>query len=291
MSRYAFIYNPAAKAGRSERQLQKLKDYLTAFDEAYLFKSKKVGDITSFVRREATNFDIFVACGGDGTVREVAASLLHTDKKMGIIPMGTGNDLCKTLNIPRNLSQSIEVLRRGNTTAIDVGTCNEFVFLNTIGFGFDGLTNRYALDLKYWPPALNYLIAALKAVINHFPFKIKLSNDAKKTEVEVIMISLANGRVEGGIFSIAPTASITDGKLNCITIRPISKWLIPVLLPFFVIKKPHWIPQLESIKVEKLLFSIPSEVYIHADGEYIKSDSTEFDIQLIPKALEIICNI
>lgn len=289
MKRYAFLYNPAAQGGKSELKLERLQIFITEFDDAYLFHSKNIGDISDFIEQNFNNFDVFVACGGDGTVREVATPLINTQKQLGIVPLGTGNDLCKTLTIPVKLKQSISVLKQANTVSIDVGQCNDFIFLNSLGFGFDGLTNRYALQLKHLHPILAYAISALKAVINHSSFDVTIDERGNISKERAIMFSLANGRVEGGSFWIAPNASITDGKLNSVFIKPISKWLIPILLPLFLIRKPLLIPHVKSEEVDKLTLKFSNDIDIHADGEVIKNKSTEFNISLISNALEVIC--
>lgn len=289
MKRYAFLYNPAAKGGKSDLKLEHLQSFVADFDDAYLFRSKNIGDISDFVKKNVKKFDVFVACGGDGTVREVAGPLIDTDKQLGIVPLGTGNDLCKTLNIPVSLRESISVLREADSVSIDVGQCNDFIFLNSLGFGFDGLTNRYALHLKHLHPFLSYAISALKAVINHSPFEVTINNGGTVSKERAIMFSLANGRVEGGSFWIAPNASITDGNLQAVLIKPVAKWLIPILLPLFLIRKPSIIPYVKSVEVEKLILNFSRNVNIHADGEIIKYNSNEFNISLNANALEVIC--
>ncbi|MDZ7680336.1 MAG: diacylglycerol kinase family protein [Fodinibius sp.] len=163
MTRYAFIYNPGARGGRSESTLHQLQQKLITLSHARLFRSQTQGDITSLVEQQRNNYDIFVACGGDGTVREVASGLVNADKKMGIIPMGTGNDLCKTLGIPTDLDKAFKLILRGNGRTIDVGRCNDNIFLNVWGCGFDGLTNRLAYQLNQLPSFLRYALGALKA--------------------------------------------------------------------------------------------------------------------------------
>lgn len=173
---------------------------------------------------------------------------------------------------------------------IDVGRCNGRIFLNVLGFGFDGLTNRYAHnELKRFPSFLRYAVAALKASVYQSPFSLQIKNKNGVFHQKLIMATIANGSVEGGCFWVAPEASLTDGKLNLITISPIHKWLIPILLPFFIIKKPGWIPQLKSTEGNEIRLSFKNEVDIHADGEIIISEQNEFNISLISKGLEVIC--
>lgn len=290
MKRYAFIYNPAARGGKSEYKLAALEKRINQLPKAKLFRSEIKGDIPGLIKRIKDDFDIFVACGGDGTVREIASQLISTEKSLGIIPMGTGNDLCKTLKIPTDIKKSLEVLFKGESKMIDVGCCNGRIFLNVLGFGFDGLTNRYAHDeLKRFPSFLRYAVAALKASVYHSPFSLQIKNKTGISHQKLIMATFANGRVEGGCFWIAPEASLTDGKLNLITISPINKWLIPILLPFFIIKKPGWIPQLKSTEVTEISINLKNEVEIHADGEILNNKKSDFSISLISNGLEIIC--
>lgn len=291
MKRYAFLYNPAAKGGPSKGDLEQLRVGVSGFKEASLFISRDIGDIGSFIDVNLDDYDVFVACGGDGTVREVAEKLVNTQKKLGIIPMGTGNDLCKTLKIPTLMTNAIDVLKADNVSRIDVGFCNDFIFLNTLGFGFDGLTNRYSLELKHLPPILTYAISACKAVFTHTPFKVFIDKKGMVSTEELIMVTFANGRVEGGSFWIAPKASIIDGKLSMITVKPISKWVIPFLLPFFLIKKPHWIPHVNSENIKEVSLKLPDNVDIHADGEILKNNVDEYNIRLRANSLSVVCGI
>lgn len=288
MKRYAFIYNPAARGGKSESKLKALEQHIEQLPKAELFRSEFKGDISGLIGRIKDDFDIFVACGGDGTIREIASQLISTDKTMGIIPMGTGNDLCKTLNIPNKLRKSQSILFKGKSKKIDVGRCNDYIFLNALGFGFDGLTNRYAFELKNLPSFLRYVIAALKATVSHSPFRIHIKKTDESYYQKAIMATLANGRVEGSTFWIAPQASLTDGKLNLITITPIARWLIPFLLPLIVMKKPGLIPQLKSTEVEEVELQFRDEIEIHADGEVVDTKENKFSISLIPNGLEVI---
>lgn len=291
MRRYAFIYNPAARVGKSRSKLAALQQRIEGLSHAKLFHSKSKGDIPELVAQLQPDFDVFVACGGDGTIREIASKLAYTQKTMGIIPMGTGNDLCKTLKIPNNLDKSFEILLNRKSIQMDVGRCNDYIFLNSLGFGFDGLTNRYALEIERLPSTLRYAVAALKAAVYQNPFNVEIANGNTIVDGQLIMVTLANGRVEGGSFWIAPKASVTDGKLDFVSIAPIKKWMIPILLPLFLVKKSHWIPHVKSRKVDKINLEFDKIPEIHADGEIIKTDRDNFSISLLANELKVISGL
>jgi len=291
VKRYAFIYNPAARGNKAHAKFELLSSYVEQLPGSKIYYSESKEHITELVEQISENFDVVVACGGDGTVREVASKLIKQDKTLGVIPLGTGNDLCKTLKIPTDLRQAFKLLLKGNNIAMDVGRCNDFIFLNSLGFGFDGLTNLYAYKMDWLPSILRYLIAALRANRRLNPFTLKIKKGERMVEKKLIMATFANGRVEGGSFWIAPEASVQDGKLNLVTVRSISRWLVPLLLPLFLIKKGYLIPHVTSRKLREATLIFDSKICIHADGEIINSSSNKFDISLSPNKLEVICGL
>nr|WP_281289660.1 hypothetical protein [Fodinibius salinus] len=158
-----------------------------------------------------------------------------------------------------------------------------------MGFGFDGLANRYVHEMPNTTfSTWNYMWSALKANIYRQPFFVKIDYEDKH---KLMMLTLANGRVEGGKFWIAPNASVTDGQLDLVQIRPVNRWLLPFLLPFFIFKKISWIPYLDTTKLSNLDLKIENRVEVHADGEIIKTDTNNFSICMHDNKLPIICNL
>lgn len=288
MKRYAFIYNPGAKGGRSGFSLRQIQKRAGNLPDSKIFQSQSKGDIPDLVRRLKPKYDVFVACGGDGTVREVASPLVNSDKILGILPLGSGNDLIKTLGITNNIPKAYDTLMKGRVTRVDVGRCNDLIFLNSLGFGFDGLANRFAHDFKRLPSFLRYTIAALKANFRHKQFTVTIQAENGTVQQKLIMISFANGRVEGGSFWIAPKASISDGLLRMVKVTPVNRLLIPLLLPFFLIKKPHLIPQVVQSGVSSARLKFDEIPSIHVDGEIIEPNEKEFKISIEPSALQVI---
>lgn len=291
MKKYGFIYNPAARRNR-ETNVDILSKFVEQLPGSKIYYSESREHISELIAKIYNDFEVIVACGGDGTIREVASQLIGKEKTLGIIPLGTGNDLSKTLKIPGDVTAALKLLLNGRTIKIDVGQCNDFIFLNSLGFGFDGLTNFYAHQMEWLPPTLQYVIAALRSNLHHKPFRLKITTEDKTSiDQNLIMATLANGRVEGGSFWIAPEASMTDGKLNLITIRPISRWLIPLLLPLFLLKRGSWIPHVSVQEVERITLSFEDEIAIHADGEILYSNLKEFHISLRTSELDVICGM
>ena len=107
--------------------------------------------------------DIIVACGGDGTINEVAGCLIGTSVKLGIIKFGSGNGLATTLNIPKNSEDALRVIKQGITTKIDAGEINNHYFFSNSGIGFDAnVINNYSNTKK------RQLASYLKASLSTF---------------------------------------------------------------------------------------------------------------------------
>lgn len=290
MKRFCFLFNPSTNRRRSRRKFEEIKR-LTQNWQGVSFKiSENRSDLRKLATAAARNFEVVVACGGDGTVKEVATVLWKTDAKLGLVPLGSGNDFSKALGLPKRLPEVLEVLHNGNTRDVDLGKCNDFYFINTLGFGFDGKTNRYAGQSTIQNGTLRYTHAALKTMRTMESFQAEISlEDLTIPFQRWMMLTVANGRVEGGNFVVAPQASVFDGKLTFLTVRPVPKWLLPLILPFFLIGKAHWLPMTSYHEANEIRLRFDRPVSIHADGEQVDTSQTEFSIELLPGALKAIC--
>lgn len=287
---FCFIYNPSTNRSRSNFKFEKLKEMTAGWPDKK-YKISDSGEHLKFLAKEAAhNYEVVVACGGDGTVRDVAVSIMNSGAKLGIIPFGSGNDFSKSIGISSVLAKSLSVLERNDSRYIAVGKCNDFYFINTLGFGFDGQTNYYANESSIGVGSVRYALGALKTNLKRTPFKVQVKLDNKPLkERDLIMITAANGRVEGGNFIIAPEATPFDGHLRLITIAPVSKWILPVLLPLFLVGKQQWLSIYECAKAEKISLSFNRPVFIHSDGEQIFSKESKFNISIMPSAIPVVC--
>ena len=148
---YAFIVNPAAGSGFALTAMQKLEKKLKEKNISYrVYQTEMPGHATSIAAELAQKEEItaVVSVGGDGTAGEVAAGLTGTDKAMGIIPAGTGNDFIKSAGIPNDPDKALDILLNGKTERIDTGIVNDRFFLNVCGTGFDVTVLDYAENEK-----------------------------------------------------------------------------------------------------------------------------------------------
>ena len=163
--------------------------------------------------------DIVVAVGGDGTVNEVARSLVQSDTALGILPCGSGNGLARHLMLPLDLRKSIEVINQCQIHKLDYGIINNIPFFCTCGMGFDAfISMKFAEAGKRGK--LTYIENVLKEGLTYKPETYQIEDESGTTIHKAFLISCANASQYGNNAYIAPQASMSDGLLDIIIMEP-----------------------------------------------------------------------
>ncbi len=163
-----------------------------------------------------------ISVGGDGTMNEIASALLHTNTCLGIIPMGSGNGLARHLKIPLNPIKAIEMLNNYKSTTIDSGNINDIPFFCTAGIGIDAQVSKAFDDL----PTRGFKTYA-KAMFNKVrsyqgdELLVRI-NDNTEISGTFLISTFANANQYGNNAYIAPSASLEDGQLNLILMKPVN---------------------------------------------------------------------
>lgn len=167
----------------------------------------------------AAGHDLVVVGGGDGTVSFAAGRLAGTGIVLGVLPLGTANDLARTLEIPAGLDAACAALADGKVVDIDLGRVNGEPFLNVASVGLSvGVTESLSPRLKRSLGPLAYPVAAVRAYARHKPFRARLefpNGDHGTLELDdMLQVAIGNGRHYGGGNAVAPTAGIDDHTLD-----------------------------------------------------------------------------
>ncbi|MDQ0768027.1 diacylglycerol kinase (ATP) [Pseudarthrobacter defluvii] len=167
----------------------------------------------------AEGHDLVVVGGGDGTVSYVAGQLAGTGTVLGVLPLGTANDLARTLEIPNGLDAACAALADGKVVDIDLGRANGQPFLNVASVGLSvGVTESLSPRLKRRLGPLAYGVAAVRAYARHKPFRARLEfpdGDHQTLELDnMLQVAVGNGRHYGGGNAVSPTAGIDDHTLD-----------------------------------------------------------------------------
>jgi YegS/Rv2252/BmrU family lipid kinase len=163
--------------------------------------------------------DVVVAIGGDGTINEIARSLVHTDTALGIIPCGSGNGLARHLHIPMEPKAAIDIINRGEQLCIDYGKINNIPFFCTCGVGFDAFVSlKFADSGKRG--LLTYLENTLHESLTYQPETYEIENEEGTVKHKAFLIACGNASQYGNNAYITPQASLMDGLMDITIMEP-----------------------------------------------------------------------
>lgn len=246
--------------------------------------TKARGHATELARDASLSngFEMVVAVGGDGTVNETAAGLLHSETAMGIIPKGSGNGLARHLGIPMNFQDAIESLFQSEKLKMDSFTVNGKLSLNVSGIGFDGhVANLFASDKKRG--LQGYIKYTVGEFFNFPEFEAEVENNGVTTRRKAFIIAIANSSQYGNNARIAPEASVSDGILHITFLHKVPIYRLDFVYALFagtVTKTSHC----ATMETQNMIIRTPYPVAHHIDGEPCGL-ATTFDIRINPASL------
>lgn len=285
-----FIVNPLAGVGHKETfplQVDKVIDK-QLFDSEIVYTEKP--DHATQLSREAllNQVDIVVAVGGDGTINEVARSLIGTGTILGLVPAGSGNGLARHLGIPLHAGRALRVINAAKTMKIDTGIINKRPFVSIAGIGFDALVaKKFAEDPHRGFITYFRIVASL---FQHYkPKKYKISIEGEKPLTKrALFVSLANSNQFGYNTTIAPNAKLNDGLIDvCIVEKP-AIFELPLIVNLLLLKMIHLSKHVHIYKAAKVQVKQKKKRCINLDGEAVNLDSRTMDISVNPQSLNII---
>nr|WP_294781481.1 diacylglycerol kinase family protein [uncultured Flavobacterium sp.] len=286
-----FIINPISGSGKHNLAASYILQHFPAseYQIAVDYTNHKTHAVELTKAAVKQNPDYIVACGGDGTINEVASCLVNTRIILGIIPVGSGNGLASNLNIPRDFKKAIDIIKKGKTTFMDVGKINDFYFFSNMGIGIDALIIK-----KYERSGNRTLSSYVKAALSSsFQYKAKqaiISFEDQKIEVNPFMLFISNSNEMGYNMSLTPKASLSDGMLDMVIIPELS-FIEKLLLGFNVLR--NTIENFKKAKhylVNEVHIKMPQKIYIDAqiDGEQYNIKTNIINVRILPKALKVL---
>ncbi|HSC46968.1 MAG TPA: diacylglycerol kinase family protein [Gammaproteobacteria bacterium] len=234
---------------------------------------------------------LVVVAGGDGTVHEAVNGWLKAGggAPLAVVPVGSGNDFVKMLDASHDWRESCWRAARGETRRVDVGRCNDYYFANGLGIGFDAQVAVEANGIRWVGGNAVYGVALAKTLLlRHATPTVCVQHDGESFETDITLLTVNNGRVEGGSFIMAPDAEIDDGLFDVVVAAGMGRFGILGLVPQ-VLKGEHLDhPKVTTFRTAKLTVESDRGLPIHADGELTYSGATKLEIELLPKRLEVI---
>ena len=289
MERYCLISNRTSGSGSAGAYIDYVKTILEARGVAFEIRETQYpGDATELSKAAVDEgFDVIVSVGGDGTLRETAMSVLHTDRVLGLLPCGTGNDYARALGIPTDAESAVDILLNGENRVVDAGMANYQVFFNIAGFGFDvdvlDYTEEFKPKCKKGETA--YRLGVLKAVFGLKLRRTTLTFPDGTMEKNVLLAAAGVGTHFGGGMNVLPESDMSDGLLDVCIAHDVNRLRLLRLFPKFIKGKHLGLPCITYRKATEVSVVCDPVSRIEVDGE--RMDGTPVTFRVLPGALTV----
>ena len=269
--------------------------------EADVVETEYAGHATELARQAAKDgYHVVIACGGDGTVGEAAHGLIGARTTLGILPLGSANNIARMMHVPFDLEEAGKLLRLGEIRKVDVGRCGGDYFLETAGIGLDAAI--FPIMNEVDKGRYGRIIDAFRAFFRFRPRRLTLVLDRRAVRVRALMVLVANGPYWGYNVPLAPDAKVDDGYFDVVVFRHVSKWRLTrhVLAALFNRGKdpdpdnPHgrnrpvYDPETQTYRARRVRVFVRGRRHwpVHADAQ--PRGHTPANIRVLPGALRVI---
>jgi diacylglycerol kinase (ATP) len=227
-----------------------------------------------------------IAVGGDGTVNQVAKTIVNTTIRLGIVPIGSGNGLARSLGLSMNIDEVIKQIAQGDKALIDSGTVNGIPFFCTSGIGFDAhIGHLFATSVKRG--LQSYAKITIRELLRYRAKNYTLKFDGQELKRKAFLITTANAGQYGNDFYIAPQASLQDGKFHVVVLKPFNALKVGGIMFNILRRKAFLSRSIETYSTTKITIVREFPDTIHYDGEPSKQPE-EVVFEMHPKSLNVI---
>jgi diacylglycerol kinase (ATP) len=285
-----FIINPISGVIKKNNVPERIARYIDYVKYDYSIRHTQYEGHATLIAQEAvaTGYNVVVAVGGDGSVNEIAQSLVGTDTALGIIPYGSGNGLSTHLGIPpRDAKGAIDILNTGKVVKIDTVKTNLRYFFSNAGFGLDSVVAR---RFKHHTARgfYSYAWAGIKELFLYFkPFETKIEIDGTLIEREFFLFTAFNANQYGYNFGVFTNTSLKDGTLDIIVMNRFPNWKLPYIAMCLFFKRADLIKEAESYRAKKVVIHGHKKMVYQFDGDHtIYHEDITFEVD--PASLNIV---
>lgn len=230
---------------------------------------------------------LVILAGGDGTISAALEALYTCQRTLAILPMGTANDLARSLGVPEDLLAAAQLIVDNRRERISLGQVNKHYFINVahVGLGVD-VTRELTADSKKFFGVFAYLGAFLRVIKRNKSFKVHIKTDDWQCSTKAIHLAIGNGRFYGGGNIVDERSTLLDGQLSLFVIKPQPWWKLLLLGPALRSGASHTSDRIVRKAAEKFTVQTSKPRELEADGELKTTTPAEFAV--IPKAIEVI---
>lgn len=279
------IVNPKARSGQAA--LDAAFDVLSAGGlDVIQHPCREDEPIADVIRARAGEVSCVIVGGGDGTMNAAVPGLIDAGLPLGILPLGTANDLARTLGIAPDPVEAAAIIAAGHLRAIDVGEVNGRPYFNVASIGFSAeLAQELTSEAKKRWGTLGYAIAAARLLMRTRPFTAHIEHDGARDTVRTIQISVGNGRHYGGGMTVESTAEPDDGRLDFYSLELDHWWRLVALFPYLRAGTHGTWRDVRAFQTTACTIHTRRPMQINTDGELTSTTPAHF--RLIEKAVQV----
>lgn len=243
-------------------------------------------ETAQLIQDHCNQIQLVILGGGDGTVSSAAEALYKHKLPFAILPLGTANDLARSLGISNNLPDAFQTILNNYRSKINLGVINGHYFLNAahIGLGVT-VTHELTPEVKKKWGVLSYLKAAFAAFKNNQSFHVTITANSESHQMRSIQLAVGNGRYYGGGNVVDENSEIDDGLLCLYSLPPSTLWELLTQAPLLRYGKHSQMKKTFTISGKRIEVKTKHTKEIHADGEPATKTPAIFEV--IPRALEV----
>jgi diacylglycerol kinase (ATP) len=285
-----FLVNPSSGRGAGAAHLDRLR-ILASRAEAGLAVSRNAGDLAEQARRAAADgVERLLVAGGDGTLHHAIQGLAGTSCALGVVPLGTGNDLAGTLGIPPDLDAAVRRAMEGEVRRIDLARVGGTYCVGYAGVGFDSEVTRFANEMRILRGPLVYFYSVIHTLATFKPPRMKVVYDEGTFEGKVMFTVVNNLPRFGGGMRIAPDAEIDDGLLDLVIVREIPKSVLLSVFPKVYGGRHVGHPAVLMARTRRAEITLDRDMTMYGGGEPVRPVTTgePIAVEVVPGALRVV---
>jgi YegS/Rv2252/BmrU family lipid kinase len=277
--RALLIVNAKSRSGAAQRDMaiERLKDH--GIEPVHVECSRRE-DLSPLIVRHAREVDCAVVGGGDGTLNAAAFGVIESGLPLGILPLGTANDLARTLEIPFDLDRAARIIADGHTRRIDLGLVNGEPFFNVASLGLSAeLAQKLTRDIKRRWGRLGYAMVALNVLMHAKPFRATIYSESEAARVRTLQIAVGNGRFYGGGNAVEQDAAIDDHHLDLYSLELDRAWKLALMARSFRHGRHGAWSEVRAVRAKEFDIRTRKPQPINADGEIVTQTPAHFSIR------------
>lgn len=291
------ILNPYSNRWRAQKRWPEAEQALQkagiAFTLAVSQHRRHAVELAEAAVREGCN--PLIVAGGDGTIGDVVNGMARGRQEehlgtVGIIPLGTANDLACNLGLPLDLDQAAGIIAAGKSRTLDLCRAGEVYFINNAAMGLEPYITSLQQKMTLLKGIPRYLAAAIRGIISNPSWQAEISWDDGSFQGRLCLISVGNAPRTGGLFFMAPHAHPDDGRLTAVIVEKKSALALLALLPRAMTPEGRFVhaPGVQEIHATKIKVRLEEPSPAHADGELFPREVDCLEYSIIPGSIAVL---